>query len=74
LERAEAEWTSGWQAALRALQLAATATPETAEAQINAHRRHARGGSPDQRTAHERIEKIERDVKAFEAAFSSSMV
>ena len=39
LEKAEAEWTewtSAWQAALKALQLAATATPETAEAQINA--------------------------------------
>jgi len=39
LEKAEAEWTewtSAWQAALKALHLAATATPETTEAQINA--------------------------------------
>jgi hypothetical protein len=39
LEKAEAEWaewTNAWQAALKVLQLATTATPETAEAQINA--------------------------------------
>ena len=70
LEKAEAEWTewtSAWQAALKALQLAATATPETAEAQINAidDMREAAVRINDLR--HERIEKIERDVKAFEA-------
>jgi uncharacterized protein YhaN len=70
LEKAEAEWagwTSEWQAALQALQLPATATPETAEAQINAidDMREAAVRINDLR--HERIEKIERDVKAFEA-------
>jgi uncharacterized protein YhaN len=70
LEKAEAEWadwTSAWQAALKALQLAAAATPETAEAQINAidDMREASARINDLR--HERIEKIERDVKAFEA-------
>ena len=70
LEKAEAEWTewtSAWQAALKALQLAATATPETAEAQINAidDMRETTGRINDLR--HERIEKIERDVRAFEA-------
>jgi uncharacterized protein YhaN len=70
LEKAEAEWAdwaSAWQAALKALQLATTATPETAEAQINAidDMREAAVRINDLR--HERIEKIERDVKAFEA-------
>ena len=74
MERAEAEWTSGWQAALRALQLAATATPETAEAQINAIDDMREAAVRINELRHERIEKIERDVKAFEAAFSSSMV
>jgi uncharacterized protein YhaN len=70
LDKAEAEWadwTNAWQAALKALQLAATATPEMAEAQINAidDMREAAVRINDLR--HERIEKIERDVKAFEA-------
>ena len=70
LEKAEAEWNAwagAWQAALQALQLPATATPETAEAQINAidDMREAAIRINDLR--HERIEKIERDVKAFEA-------
>jgi uncharacterized protein YhaN len=70
LEKAEADWadwTSAWQATLKALQLAATATPETAEAQINAidDMREAAVRINDLR--HERIEKIERDLKAFEA-------
>jgi uncharacterized protein YhaN len=70
LEKAEAEWTewtSAWQAALKVLQLATTATPETAEAQINAidDMREVAVRINDLR--HERIEKIERDVKAFEA-------
>jgi uncharacterized protein YhaN len=70
LETAEAEWTqwtSAWQAALSTLQLAATTTPETADAQINAldDMREAAARINDLR--HERIEKIERDTKAFEA-------
>ena len=70
LEKAEAEWkewTSAWEAALKALQFPATSTPETAEAQINAidDMREAAGRINDLR--HERIEKIERDMKAFEA-------
>lgn len=70
LDKAEAEWaewTNAWQAALKVLQLATTATPETAEAQINAidDMREAAVRINDLR--HERIEKIERDVKVFEA-------
>ncbi|MGL9623021.1 AAA family ATPase [Bradyrhizobium sp. U531] len=70
LEVAEAEWTawtSAWQTALAALQLADTSTPETAEAQINAieDMRDAAARINDLR--HERIEKIERDANAFEA-------
>ncbi|MGL3107261.1 AAA family ATPase [Bradyrhizobium sp. BR 1432] len=70
LDRAEAEWvdwTNAWQAALKALQLVATATPETAEAQINAidDMREAAVRINDLR--HERIDKIERDAKTFEA-------
>lgn len=69
LEKAEAEWTewtSAWQAALKALQLAATATPETAEAQINAIDDMREAAVRINELRHERIEKIERDVKAFE--------
>lgn len=70
LEKAEAEWkewTTAWEAALKMLQFPATAMPETAEGQINAidDMREAAGRINDLR--HERIEKIERDVKAFEA-------
>jgi uncharacterized protein YhaN len=70
LEKAEAawkEWTAAWEAALKVLQFPATATPETVEAQINAidDMREAAGRINDLR--HERIEKIERDIKAFEA-------
>jgi uncharacterized protein YhaN len=69
LEKAEAEWndwTAQWGAALKALQLPATSTPETADAQINAidDMREAAGRINDLR--HERIEKIERDIRAFE--------
>ena len=70
LEKAEAEWTewtSAWQAALKVLQLAATATPETAEAQINAIDDMREAAVRINELRHERIEKIERDVKAFEA-------
>jgi uncharacterized protein YhaN len=70
LENAELQWkdwTREWDAALRALQFPTTATPETAEAQINAisDMREAANRINDLR--HERIEKIERDTKAFEA-------
>ena len=70
LDKTQAEWkawTSAWESALKALQFPATATPETAEAQINAidDMREAAGRINDLR--HERIEKIERDIKAFEA-------
>lgn len=69
-EKAQAEWqawTAEWEAALKTLQFPATATPETAEAQINAidDMREAAVRISDLR--HERIEKIERDIKAFEA-------
>jgi uncharacterized protein YhaN len=70
LEKAETEWkewTTAWEAALKVLQFPVTATPETAETQINAidDMRDAAVRINDLR--HERIEKIERDVKAFEA-------
>lgn len=70
LEKAEAEWkewTSAWEAALKVLQLAATATPETAEAQIDAIDDMRETAVRINDLRHERIEKIERDVKAFEA-------
>lgn len=69
LEKGEAEWTewtSAWQAALKALQLAATATPETAEVQINAIDDMREAAVRINELRHERIEKIERDVNAFE--------
>ncbi len=69
LERAELEWKdwmTQWGAALKVLQLPATSTPETADAQINAidDMREAAVRINDLR--HDRIEKIERDIKAFE--------
>ena len=69
LEKAEMEWkdwTIQWGAALNALQLPAASTPETADAKINAidDMREAAVRINDLR--HERIEKIERDIKAFE--------
>lgn len=69
LEVAELEWkdwTTRWVAALTALQLPATSTPETADAQINAidDMREAAVRINDLR--HDRIEKIERDIKGFE--------
>jgi uncharacterized protein YhaN len=70
MEKAEAEWkewTSAWQAALKALQLPATATSETAEAQINAIDDMREAALRINDLQHERIEKIERDVRAFEA-------
>lgn len=70
LEKAESEWkewTAEWASALKVLQFPLTAAPETAEAQINAidDMREAAGRINDLR--HERIEKIERDIKGFEA-------
>jgi uncharacterized protein YhaN len=70
LETAEAEWKEwlgAWEAALKVLQFPAVAAPETAEAQISAidDMREAAGRINELR--HERIEKIERNVKAFEA-------
>jgi uncharacterized protein YhaN len=69
LETAETEqkdWTTKWASALKALQLPDTSTPEIADAQINAidDMREASGRINDLR--HERIEKIERDIQAFE--------
>lgn len=70
LEKTETEWkewAAAWESALKVLQFPATATPETAETQINAidDMREAAARISDLR--HERIEKIERDVRAFEA-------
>jgi uncharacterized protein YhaN len=69
LESAELEWkdwTTQWGAALEALQLPVASAPETADAQINAidDMREAAVRINDLR--HERIEKIERDIRAFE--------
>jgi uncharacterized protein YhaN len=60
------DWTTQWEAALLALQLPVTSAPETADAQINAidDMREAAVRINDLR--HERIEKIERDIRAFE--------
>ena len=69
LESAELErkdWTTQWEAALQALQLPVSSAPETADAQINAidDMREAAVRINDLR--HERIEKIEHDISAFE--------
>lgn len=69
LKRAESEWkewTTQWEAALKALQFPATSTPETADAQINAIDDMREAASRINDLRHERIEKIERDVKTFE--------
>ena len=69
LEEAESEWkewTTQWEAALKALQFPATSTPETVEAQINAIDDMREASSRINDLRHERIEKIERDVRAFE--------
>jgi uncharacterized protein YhaN len=60
------DWTAQWGVALKALQLPAKSTPETADAQINAidEMREAAVRINDLR--HERIDKIERDITAFE--------
>ena len=69
LEKANVEWTewsAQWAAALTALHLPANSTPETADAQLNVidDLREFAGRINDLR--HERIEKIERDISAFE--------
>src|SRR5205823_11987457 len=69
LEQAEAEWkawAAAWEAALNALQFPATAETETAEAQINAIDDMREAASRINDLRHERIEKIERDVRSFE--------
>jgi uncharacterized protein YhaN len=69
LEKAETDWkdwTTQWSAALKALQFPATSTPETADAQINAIDDMRETAVRINELRHERIEKIERDIKAFE--------
>jgi uncharacterized protein YhaN len=69
LEKAETDWkdwTTQWSAALKALQFPATSTPETADAQINAIDDMRETAVRINELQHERIEKIERDIKAFE--------
>jgi uncharacterized protein YhaN len=60
------EWSAQWAAALAAVHLPTISTPEMAEAQINAidDLREVAGRINDLR--YERIEKIERDISAFE--------
>jgi uncharacterized protein YhaN len=70
LEKAEAEWkawTAEWASALKTLQFPLTAAPETAEAQINALDDMRETSVRINDLRHERIEKIERDMTAFEA-------
>jgi uncharacterized protein YhaN len=69
LETAEEDckgWMMQWEAALKAVQLPVTSTPETTEALINAidDMREAAVRINDLR--YDRIDKIERDIKAFE--------
>jgi len=69
LETAELEWkdwTTQWGAALEALQLPVTSTPETADAQINAIDDMREAAVRINDLQHDRIEKIERDIRAFE--------
>jgi uncharacterized protein YhaN len=69
LEKAEldwADWTTQWAAALAALQLPAASSPETVDAQINAIDDMRVATSRINELQHERIEKIERDIRAFE--------
>jgi uncharacterized protein YhaN len=60
------EWTTQWDAALKALQFPATSAPETADVQINAIDDMREIAVLINELRHERIEKIERDIKAFE--------
>ena len=69
LEKAELDWTAWttqWGVALAALQLPAVSLPETADAQINAIDDMRVVAGRINELQHERIEKIERDVSAFE--------
>src|SRR3954468_24201715 len=69
LEKAESEWkewTTQWEVALKALQFPATSTPETADEQNNDIDDMRETASRINDLRQERIEKIERDVKAFE--------
>ena len=70
LEEAEAkwkEWSTSWETALKVLQFPAMATLETVEAQINAIDDMRETAARINDLRHERIEKIERDIGAFEA-------
>ncbi|MEA2880618.1 MAG: hypothetical protein QOF14_5814 [Hyphomicrobiales bacterium] len=70
VEKTEAEWKewgAAWEAALKVVQFSAAATPETAEAQISAIDDMREAAVRVNELRHERIDKIERDVKAFEA-------
>jgi uncharacterized protein YhaN len=69
LQKAELEWkdwTTQWGVALHALQLPVTSTPETVDAQIHAIDDMREAASRIDDLRHERIEKIERDIRAFE--------
>ena len=69
LEKADAEWSGWavqWGAALVTLQLPPTVSPETADVQINAIDEMREAANRINELQHERIEKIERDIKSFE--------
>ena len=69
LETAEAEWedwSAQWASALQTLQVPPTSTPETIDAQINAIENMREDARRINDLRHERIEKIERDIRAFE--------
>jgi len=69
LEKAQAEWadwTTRWSAALAALQLPATLSAEMADAQLNAIDDMRVVAGRINELQHERIDKIERDIRAFE--------
>jgi uncharacterized protein YhaN len=69
LEKADAEWADWavqWQVALVTLQLPPLVSPETADVQINAIDEMREAANRINELQHERIEKIERDIKSFE--------
>jgi uncharacterized protein YhaN len=69
LEKAQAEWldwTKQWGAALAALQLPATLSAELADAQLNVIDEMRELSGRINELQRERIEKIERDIRAFE--------
>jgi uncharacterized protein YhaN len=69
LEKAQmawADWMSEWDVALKALGLSATSTPETADAQINVIDEMREFAARINELRHGRIEKILRDIEAFE--------